>query len=216
MRLRRRRDRLDLIVAVIIGLLVDGLPHVRAPAMMPLAVNEVAATLLRGGLGAMRLGYGGGDRRRGAARRWPSPACRLPGVRGVLKNVQAAWSKGDLAELRQYVTPEMLSVLRREAGRETRARASKTASSRSSSYVATCARRGTRAGCNMRPARCAGARSTTRSPRPPPGRSRLHRLGRPAAADRGGRDLDLRAQPGRALAAVGDPAGLRADSANDA
>jgi predicted lipid-binding transport protein (Tim44 family) len=70
-----------------------------------------------GGLGMMRgMGYGGGAPPTSAPATTPLAIAQVDyqAFETVLKQVQAAWSKGDLAELRHVVTPEMLSYFAEE------------------------------------------------------------------------------------------------------
>ena len=161
----------------------------------------------RGGLGDGSSGMSAAQRRAiGAAARQIGGASDYQAFEAILKDVQAAWSDGDLAELRRSRRPRCCPISPSSSPR-TKARASSTRSSRSNWSTATCARPGTKGACSTRPPAALA-------------RARLHRaqrrrsatgeviVRRSAAPDRGGRDLDLRAQPRRTLAAVGDPAGV--------
>ncbi len=93
---------------VIIGLLYMGF-RMLTRRFAPLAFSDVGA-MRTGGLGATPLGYGGGGSG-GDGRGAPLAIAHVDyqAFEAVLKHVQAAWSNGNLAEMRQYMTPEMLS-----------------------------------------------------------------------------------------------------------
>ena len=152
-------------------------------------------------------GYGGGS----AAPRDSTLAVNetdYAAFEAILKTVQGAWSKGDLATLRHYVTPEMLSYFaeelaeqhqprRREPRRQCRADQRRRARGLGRGQSAICDRPDAVARQRLHDAR-----------RPQARRARLSRRGRSAAAERRAGIVDLRPQPGRPLAALGDPAGL--------
>jgi predicted lipid-binding transport protein (Tim44 family) len=93
---------------VIIGLLWLGF-RMLARRFGPLSTTGLGS-MQGGGLGGTAPGYGGdagGGGGRGAA--LAIVQADYQAFETILKHVQAAWSNGNLAELRQYMTPEMLS-----------------------------------------------------------------------------------------------------------